>query len=93
MTHVYETAIEEDEGRFVLVLHTDNGPERFEIHSCAIELYEQVRREIGPWVREAEMARATMPQPYDGEGYDLDDPKHPDWHSTMAGVWDSRPGK
>jgi hypothetical protein len=25
-----------------------------------------------------------------GEGIDRDDPKHPDWHDTMAGVWDNR---
>jgi hypothetical protein len=93
MNHVYETAIEEDEGRFVLVLHTDNGPERFEIHSCAIELYEQVRREIGPWVREAQIARATMPGPVDDGGYDRSDPKHSDWHSTRADIWDARVGK
>jgi len=27
---------------------------------------------------------------WDGEGVDRSDPKHPDWHDTMAGIWDNR---
>ena len=27
---------------------------------------------------------------WDGEGVDRTDPKHPDFHDTMAGVWDNR---
>jgi hypothetical protein len=26
----------------------------------------------------------------DDSGYDLDDPKHPDWHSIHADIWDQR---
>ncbi len=25
--------------------------------------------------------------------YTLDDPKHPDWHSIHADIWDAREGK
>ena len=27
---------------------------------------------------------------WDGEGVDRSDPKHPDWHSTHADIWDNR---
>ena len=27
------------------------------------------------------------------EAYALDDPKHPDWHSIHADIWDNREGK
>jgi hypothetical protein len=29
----------------------------------------------------------------DSEAYDLSDPKHPDWHSVHADLYDSREGK
>jgi hypothetical protein len=29
----------------------------------------------------------------DDSGYDVNDPKHPEWHSTHADLWDLREGK
>ena len=93
MTHVYATRIEEDEGRFVLVLETDDGEQQFEIHGVALELYEQVQREIRPWYLEAESARQAVARGVSREeylngtsedGYALDDPKHPTYHERMT---------
>jgi hypothetical protein len=32
-------------------------------------------------------------EPDESCGYDRDDPKHPDWHSVHADLWDMREGK
>ena len=57
-------------------------------------LYDHVKATIGPWLYERDMAKATMPPDYDPRGaYDIGDPKHPDWHSVHADIWDARAGK
>ena len=90
MEHVYSIKIDSDERGFTMEI----DGETFNIHGVAFELYSQVVKEIGPWVREAELARATMPPSYEpGEAYSADDPKHPDFHDAMANMWDSRRGK
>lgn len=64
------------------------------------KLYDQAKAAILPWLMEREEARRTMPVPGFGEnvfsdesGYDRDDPKHPDFHSIHADIWDMREGK
>ena len=90
MQHVDRIKIDTDEQGFTLGI----DGETYNIHGVALELYDQVVKEIGPWVREAEIARTTMPPSYEpGEAYSADDPKHPDWHDAMADMWDRRPGK
>ena len=39
------------------------------------------------WMTENEIRRFS---PVSGEGYDRDDPKHPDWHSVHADLYDNR---
>jgi hypothetical protein len=57
--------------------------------------YDQVRSRIGPYLRERDEARRTAPvrfecDPDESGGYDLSDPKHPDWHSVHADLYDNR---
>ena len=65
-------------------------------------LYDEVKRVIGPWLYERDMAKATMPtdeawtDPWTGEpdpnadatAYALNDPKHPTYHDRMSEVSD-----
>ena len=60
MTHAYSLSIGEDEGRFTLTVSDDGGDHTYEIHSCALEFYEDVQRELRPWYLEAESARAAV---------------------------------
>ena len=56
--------------------------------------YDQVKARIGSYLRERDEARWVMPAAYDvREAYDLNDPKHPDFHSVHADYYDSRDGK
>jgi hypothetical protein len=60
--------------------------------------YDQVKARIGPYLRERDEARRTLParfecDPDESGGYDLSDPKHPDFHSVHADIWDMRDGK
>lgn len=90
MEHVDSIRIDSDEGGFTLEL---DGV-IYDIHAVALELHAQVVAQIGPYAREAELARATMPPSYEpGDAYSVDDPKHPDWHDAMADMWDSRRNK
>jgi hypothetical protein len=89
--------IDTDEGEFVLECETCDG-ERFTVNIHGIDLdafYDQVRSRIGPYLRERDEARRTAPvAAYDArEAYDLSDPKHPDFHSVHADIWDARDGK
>jgi hypothetical protein len=60
-------------------------------------LYDRVKAVIGPWLRERDEAKATMPAYFacdpDESGYDVSDPKHPDHHSIHVDIWDMREGK
>jgi hypothetical protein len=38
-------------------------------------------------------ARHIAVEPVPGEPYELTDPKHPDFHSVHADIWDAREGK
>jgi hypothetical protein len=88
--------VDTDEGRYQLHIHTDEGEYLIvDIHADAIKFYENVRREIGPWAHEAESARQAVKRGVtldeyvgrvhdDGEGYDLDDPKHPTFYERMV---------
>ena len=56
------------------------------------QLYDAVKGGIGPWLRERDEALRTLPvASYDPrEAYDPSDPKHPDWHSVHADIYDNR---
>jgi hypothetical protein len=79
--------IDTDEGRFILVIDTEEiGTLRVNFHNIALEFEDEVRRELRPYALEAYHARATKPASYDeGDGYDLDDPKHPTYYERMVG--------
>ena len=94
--------IECEEDGFWLVLRPETEHEPLYGLRVHIEdpeaLYDHVKTAIEPWLREQDEARTSRPFTFshapEGEsGYDLSDPKHPDYHDTMSEVWDSRPGK
>lgn len=90
--------IEHDEGGFELHIHSEDAYVSFNIHAIAEALYDTVKREIGPWLYERDMAKASMPavflcNPDESGGYDISDPKHPRFHSTHADIYDNREGK
>jgi hypothetical protein len=91
--------VDSDEQGFGLVIDTDEGDKLYiNIHSVALDFYDSVRVEMRGWVAEADMARATMPQPVTNRpvdvyeaieaGYALDDPKSPGYHDRMTGLED-----
>jgi hypothetical protein len=89
--------IDTDEGEFVLECETCDG-ERFTIGIHGIDLdafYDQVKARIGSYLRERDEARQEHAQVlYDATAaYDLSDPKHPEFHSVHADIWDARDGK
>lgn len=67
------------------------------------QAYDAVRAGIWPWIAEKEEAYQEFKRaraagvfacdPDESGGYDLSDPKHPDWHSVHADIWDARAGK
>ena len=60
MTTADEIKIESDERGFELHVTTDEGDRYiFNIHSIAEELYDTVKRSIGPWLDEMYAAKAT----------------------------------
>jgi hypothetical protein len=80
--------------------HVDeNGYMVVNIQACDLDaFYDQVRSRIGPYLRERDEARRTLPvafacDPDESDGYDLSDPKHPEFHSVHADIWDARDGK
>jgi len=66
-------------------------------------LYDHVRAAIEPWLMEREAAFSEFRKavkagafacnPDESGGYDLSDPKHSDFHSVHADIWDAREGK
>ena len=81
-----EIKIESEENGFHLVV----DGERWLIADPEA-LYDHVKASIGPWLYEMYAAKATMPPSYDvREAYDPSDPKHSDWHSVHADIWDMR---
>ncbi len=91
-THI---EIDSDESGFFLSVYAEGERHDFRIEGLQERLYDQTRARIGPWLREREDARRTLPMAYiDGSGaYDLSDPKHPEFHSIHADIWDMREGK
>lgn len=87
--------IETDEDGFYLVVET--RLRKFSFHLLDPEdLYDKVKAEIGPWLYERDMAKATYPGNVvtfpDGDAYDADDPKHPDYHSIRSEIFDQDDG-
>ena len=83
-----------DEGRFTLEVEDSEGTWiTVDIHAIDLDaFYEQVRGRILPYLRERDEARRTLPVQHDG-GYALSSPKHPDFHSIHADLYDQREGK
>lgn len=81
--------IEEDEYGFLLYLDTDEGPFVVNVHGVLDELLSQIVP-IVDYVNEREDARVSRPLRDDADAYPADDPKHPDWHSVHADLYDSR---
>ena len=89
--------IECEEDGFWLHVDTEFGEST---HMLKIEdpeaLYDHVKAAIGPWLYEREQARAEFLRDAaiaSEGGYDASDPKHPDFHSVHADIWDAREGK
>ena len=57
MSHVDDITVESDDRGFELHLGTDEGRFVFNVHSCAVQLYNEVVKEIGPWIGEMLDAR------------------------------------
>lgn len=81
-----------DEDGFELHIETESGNYVVNVHGCATQLLEQVKQ-IGDWFAGGMAAAAAYAPPVDPDGYDRSDPKHPDWHSVHADLYDSREGK
>ena len=86
--------IDDDEGRFVLVVSTEEiGTVRVDFHACALEFEDEVRKQLRPYALEAaDAARTYRPEYLDsgyrdelGNGYAPDDPKHPTYFERMVG--------
>lgn len=97
----YDVKVEWDEdGCYVIVDGPSLDPEyqageyRFRVDDPE-QLYDRVKAAIGPWLRERDEARtgANAWRYVDAEGYLFSDPKHPDYHSLHADLWDNREGK
>jgi len=98
--------IDVDEQGFWLVVKSENIERLLNIESQQFLIedpeafYDHVRAAILPWLMERDQARRSpFPSPRMVEigagesGYDLSDPKHPDFHSVHADIWDAREGK
>ena len=80
--------VDEDEGRYQLVIVSDElGTIRVDVHRVALELEEQVRRELRPYALEAEHALASYHADIDGldDGYEPTDPKSNGYRERMVG--------
>jgi hypothetical protein len=85
--------IECEENGFHLIAETSRTHFDFRI-SDPEALYREVTGMIRPWLAEKERGRlAFLCVPDESGGYALDDPKHPDFHSVHADIWDMREGK
>jgi hypothetical protein len=95
--------VDSDEGRITLEISISEvvdgwDPDRLTLDIHGIDLdafYDQVKARIGSYLRERDEARQEHAQVlYDATaGYDLSDPKHPEFHSVHADIWDARDGK
>jgi hypothetical protein len=96
-TFAHSVKVDDDEGRFTLEVETDEQIHRFIIHDIDLDaFYDQVKARIGPYLRERDDARSFVCAPADVDesgGYDVSDPKHPNYHSLNVDLWDQRDGK
>jgi hypothetical protein len=100
----YDIKIECEEDGFHIIIDGDSIDPEYQAgqYGWKIEdpeaLYDAVKGAIGPWLRERDEARRTLPvafvcDPDESGGYDLSDPKHAAFHSTHVALWDERDGK
>jgi len=82
--------IDDDEGRFILVISTEEaGTLTVDFHACALQFEDEVRKQLRPYALEAASAWRSeylsgQPEPQ-ADGYDLSDPKHPTYYERMVG--------
>lgn len=89
-----------DENGWELHVVSDDGDRHvFNVHGLAVELAAHADATIGAYKREHDFHRAEFdraarysndPTEVEASGYDPSDPKHPDWHASMSGIWDNR---
>ena len=92
--------VDSDEGSLTLEIESAEE-DRITVNIHGIDLdafYDQVKARIGPYLREKEDAEQRFNRAYAAEeeareAYALSDPKHPDFHSIHADIWDARDGK
>lgn len=96
--------VDSDEGRITLEISISDvvdgwDPDRLTLDIHGIDLdafYDSVKGRIGPYLRERDEALRSRPvsmRTYsdpDAEPYDISDPKHPEFHSVHADIWDAR---
>jgi hypothetical protein len=99
--------VDSDDGRITLEVFGYAVTLTILIHDIDLDaFYDQVKARIGPYLRERDEAKAEWerwdaggpsPDPTfnsdTGEAYELSDPKHPEFHSVHADIWDARDGK
>lgn len=77
-------------------LHTDEGVGTIKVTN--LEVAKELLAALDPlrdWVLEADRARSSyVRSSYDeDDAYEVTEPKHSRYHSTMSDLWDSREGK
>ncbi len=91
--HAHTVELIPDEDGFNLILDTEKGTFVVNVHGVIDDLI-SVGNFLVDYMAEGALAaaqhRADMEQ---RDAYDLRNPKHPDWHSVHADLWDSREGK
>ena len=90
----------DEDGFWLNITEAEIGTTAYRI-SDPEAFYDHVKTAIGPWLYERDEARRTL---HNAEAwhtvaedlrgaYDTSDPKHPDFHSVHADLYDSREGK
>jgi hypothetical protein len=99
----YDISVVGDEDGFELHFSSTTGDYVVNIHGVAQLLLDAANKEIGGWYREGQAAAADYAHvravggfacdPDESGGYDPSDPKHRNWHSVHADLYDQREGK
>lgn len=103
---VIKINVDTDEDGYHLIIETSRSKFNFSLDDARAEdLYESAWSEIRPWLTERDLAKRLRPI-LDAETermandwvnradpYKITDPKHPDHHSVMTEIFDSREGK
>lgn len=88
--------IEGMEDGYELTISTDDGLYVVNVHSITHDLI-KVGDELKAYWAEGRAAAADhqrdLDKVFDGDGIPTDDPKHPDWHSVHADIYDNRSAK